>query len=224
MEASRGRGNRGRGANRGRGGNRPRGDQGVPLAAQLRQLDRLQEPEEMTIFRRHRDLELLQVRSVYTPGGLVSREALVPASTLAKAGRAPDGAVWLSMLDVENLVVSIKERQDRERALARRAERLGPQHAQDSWESLSDGQRRVLLMSQKEYNSFRASRSGSTVPTRSGPAPAQAPAASKKPAEPITAPRGRTASADPRGSAESSPASTREHSRVASPLRNELKK
>jgi hypothetical protein len=226
MDASRGRGNRGRGANRGRGGGRPRGDQGVPLAAQMRQLDRLQEPEEMAVFRRHKDLDLLQIRSTYTPGGLVECQALVPASTLAKAGRAAEAAAWLSMLDVENLSVSIKTRMDRERAMARRGERLGAPFGQTAWVDLTDGQRRVLLMSQKEYNSFRASRSGGTVPPRGGQAATTPPPVAAQPAGAQSATRGRQQSvpADHGRSAESSVASTREHSRANSLLRNELKK
>lgn len=155
--ASRGGGTaRGRGNNRGRGGQATRGGQGPPIAAQLRQLERLQEPEEMALFRRLRDLQPMQVRSVYGPSGLLDREVQLPASTMIRAGKPAEAPVWVSVLVAETLLNGLKAVEERERALARRETRLPEARRRASWGSLTPEERKILFLSQKEYNSFRA--------------------------------------------------------------------
>jgi len=60
------------------------------------------------------------------------------------------------------------QRAERERALARREVRLPEPRWGVSWSALSAEEQRVLTLSQKEWNSFRASLGGSAGPA--GPA------------------------------------------------------
>lgn len=156
--APRGRGSgRARGAGRG-GAQRGSGGGGAPpLAAQMRQLNRLGEPDEMALFRRYRDLEILQIRSTYGPSGLLERQALVPPATLVRGGQQAEEPAWLSILQLDTLRSRLELDRERERALARRAARLPQPRQAASWSELTPEERRVLLLSQKEYNSFRAS-------------------------------------------------------------------
>lgn len=154
--APRGRGS-GRARGTGRGGTqRGAGGGGPPLAAQMRQLNRLNEPDEMTLFRRYRDLEVLQVRSTYGPMGLLERQLLLSPTTLHRVGQPADQPVWLGVLQVDTLRSQIELGRERERALARRADRLPQGRRNAPWEQLTPEERRVLLLSQKEFNSFRA--------------------------------------------------------------------
>jgi len=166
--ASRGGGNengRGRGGGpaprRGRGGGTPKGGQGAnapPLAAQLRQLQRLEEPEEMSVLRRYKELGADQVQSTYGLAGLLERKVRVPATVLDKYQEAHEGFShsWLSLLSADNLLGKKAHHDERERALGRRAARLHTDSHHKSWEALSAEERRHLLMSQKEWNLFRA--------------------------------------------------------------------
>lgn len=163
--APRGRGS-GRARGSGRGGTqRSAGGGGAPpLAAQMRQLNRLGEPDEMALFRRYRDLDIIQVRSVYGPTGLLEREMLVPPSALLRAGQQVDGPSWMSVLSVDTLKSQIEMGRERERALARRAARLPKERHAASWDQLTPEERRVLLLSQKEFNSFRAQSAAQSTP------------------------------------------------------------
>jgi len=171
MSASRGGGSgRARGANQ-RGGYAKRTGGGAPgappLAAQMRQLDRLQEPDEMALFRRYKDLEIIQVRSVYGRSGLLGREVQIPQHVLARVGVEANGPQVMSVLDADNLLQKLKEREERTRALARREARLPEGRRQASWSQLTADERRLLSLSQKEYNSFRAPQRG-TPPAAGG--------------------------------------------------------
>lgn len=169
MSAATGRGStRGRGrGNSGRGGAQraPRGNpnQGVPIAAQLRQLDRLQEPDEMSVIRRYAPLGAEQVRSTYGRSGLLAREVLLPASSLALIGREVAEATFVSVLEADNALRAFNAQEERARALARRAARL-PGREDVGWEDLSPEERRILLLSQKDWQSFRAPRGGQGPP------------------------------------------------------------
>jgi len=63
-------------------------------------------------------------------------------------------------------------RDETERMLGRRSERLPENKRSLSIGSLTDEDRRILRMSQKEFNSFRTARAGATSPAASPPAPA----------------------------------------------------
>jgi len=157
--APRGRGTgRARGRGRGGGGSFPRGGaQAPPLAAQLRQLDRLQEPEELAVLRRYKDLGASQIRSTYGLSGLLDREVLVSGSALQRIDGAAHSAVsWISLLEADNNLQRLRVQEERERALSRRESRLPSARHRAGWADLSPEERRILLLSQKEYNSFRA--------------------------------------------------------------------
>lgn len=154
--ASRGRGGGPRGGSRGRGGNAATGGaSGVPLAAQMRQVQRLDEPKEMALFRRFKSLDPVTVESVYGPTGLletklrVSRASLRPFWGLQVPGEA--STFTLSLVQCENVLRSIEAHETRERALSRREARLQGAKRQASWSSLSDQDKEVLLLSNAEY-------------------------------------------------------------------------
>jgi hypothetical protein len=166
-------GGRGRGAGRGSGARGARGGgNNAPLAAQLRQLDRLQEPEEMAIFRRLRDLDPIQVRSVYGPAGLLQREILIGPTALVRAGQQADGPVWLSTLEVEALLNKVKLVKERESMLARRETRLPEARRRASWGSLTPEEKKLLSLSQRDFNSFRAQQDTKAPTKTSGAVPA----------------------------------------------------
>lgn len=153
----RGRGSgRARGRGRGGGPQAPRGAaNAAPLAAQLRQLDRLQEPEEMTILRRFKDLTASQVNSTYGLNGLLDRKVLLPAETLLRLGEPCDGKpTWVSLLKADNLLQTQRSLEERERALNRRVIRLPESRHLTAWRDLTSEERRILLLSQKDFNSF----------------------------------------------------------------------
>jgi len=66
---------------------------------------------------------------------------------------------YISLVDAEEELAVREQRAERERALARREVRLPEARRRASWGQLSPEERRILLLSQKEYNSFRSSRS-----------------------------------------------------------------
>jgi len=174
MDAPRGRGAGGRARGRGRGGGGQATNRGAqaPLAAQLRQLDRLQEPDEMAVLRRYKDLGAIQVRSVYGQNGLLDRSVLLPGPHAVRAVReAPLGRpTWLSLIQTDQALQHLRAEEEQERALARREVRLPEGRRRLSWGQLSPEERRLLLLSQKEFNSFRPRRG------TAGTAPQQAPA------------------------------------------------
>lgn len=163
----RGRGRGGRG-----GAQAPRQQaQPAPLAAQMRQVLRLEEPKEMAILRRFRDLGASKVKSVYGQTGLLEQELFVPAELARSLGYSdvPDRGEYISLADAEEELSVRAQRAERERALARREVRLPEARRRVSWGSLTPEERRVLLLSQKEYNSFRASQGGAGAASAAQP-------------------------------------------------------
>jgi hypothetical protein len=163
--AERGRGAVARGSGRANRGGAPRGgNNNVPLAAQMRQMLRLEEPKEMATLRRYKDIGATRVQSVYGQTGLLSQEVFVPAHVARDMGYEDVPAVgqYISLLDAEEAIAASKQQAERERALARRATRLPADRSTVDWVGLTQEERRVLLLSQKEYNSFRASQGGNT--------------------------------------------------------------
>jgi hypothetical protein len=156
---------RGRGRGGGRGGGAPQRGQGnnpVPLAAQMRQVLRLEEPKEMAVLRRFKDLGATKVRSVYGQTGLLEQELYVP-SDLARALNYEDvgtRGAYISLVDAEEELAVRTQRAERERALARREVRLPVHRRAVSWVNLTQEERRILLLSQKEFNSFRGRHNG----------------------------------------------------------------
>jgi len=182
---------RARGSGRGGGSSNSRGgaNNGVPLAAQMRQVTRLQEPDEMAVLRRYRDVGASQVRSVYGATGLLDREIQVSAEAINRL-RPNAGATaptFVPVLVADNALGAFRQEQERERALARREVRLPEARRRVSWTSLSPEERRVLLLSQKEYNSFRASRGDTTAASAAATVPVS-PAQAARPPAPARAP------------------------------------
>jgi hypothetical protein len=157
-----------RGAGRGRGSRRG-GAQGVPhnvggavaplsVAAQLRQTARATEPEELKTLLLFKEMGAVQVRSTYGLSGRLSLEVgfdldCLPVGGLQARDTAP--VQFFDLLQVENAQRVWERAVLRDRALSRRAERLGPERANDLWETLSPEDRRILLLSNKDFQSFR---------------------------------------------------------------------
>lgn len=171
---------RGRGAGRGGGGPSPRGQQqaAAPFASQMRQMNRLQEPDEMAVLRRYRDLGATQIRSIYGTSGLLSREVRIEPGKIP--GQEPGEPRFVSVLSADNALAALEQQRDRERALNRREARLPEARRRASWGSLTPEERRILLLSQKEFNSFRASQSGGSQTASTGATAAKAASQEKK--------------------------------------------
>jgi len=180
MDAPRGsgRGNRGRG--RGRGGLAPRVQaQPAPLAVQMRQILRLEEPKEMAVLRRFKNLGATQVRSTYGQTGLLEMEVKLATKWLehpAVGGASGplstyDEGDFVNLPDAELALELVGELAERERALARREVRLPEARRRVSWSGLTPDEKRVLRLSQKEYNSFRTAQGGAGAAAAVNPPP-----------------------------------------------------
>jgi hypothetical protein len=140
----------------------------------MRQVLRLEEPKEMSVLRRFASLGASQIRSTYGRTGLLEQEVFVPAELARKLGYddVPQRGDFISLVDAENALLSKEEEDKCRRALARQEVRLPAARRRGSWSQVSDEDKRVLLMSQKEWNSFRAPPrgGGAAVETAAGPA------------------------------------------------------
>lgn len=154
----------GRGRGRGGGFSAPRGGGQAPsLAAQVRQVNRLAEPDEMATFRRFRDMGCVHVRSTYGSTGLLDREVGFPAPLLrgnsetwsqgVAVGDAP--VVYVPLIGAESLRSAWEAWTAKERAISRIPVRL-PDKATATWEDLSQEERRLCLLSNAEYQRFLA--------------------------------------------------------------------
>jgi len=159
-----------RGSGRGRGGARaPRGGaNAAPLASQMKQVLRLEEPKEMAVIRRFKDLGASQIKSIYGLTGLLEQEVKVAPEVASSEGYT-NGETFISILDAENALHKLQERQARERALARREVRLPEPRRRASWAQLTAEEKRVLMLSQKEFNSFRAAQGVGVQSSAAGP-------------------------------------------------------
>jgi len=176
MEAPRGngRGRGGFGRGRGGGGAPQRVQQAAPLASQMRQVLRLEEPKEMATLRRFVDLGATRVQSTYGRTGLLEQQVHVPRDVAIAQGYedvASSGG-YITLLDAEDAMSGLQARRERERMLARREVRLPEARRGLSIGQLTEEERRILRLSQKEYNSFRVSRGTGNVGAPAGaPAP-----------------------------------------------------
>lgn len=152
---------RGRGRGRGgpsRGGGRKGtsgGAAGVPLAAQMKQLQRLDEPKEMSVFRRFAKLGLATVESVYGPTGLLETKLRIPSANFKPLwGLQPSAqpTTCLSLVQGEAALRAIEAQESRDRALSRRAGRLPADRASADWSVLTDQEKELLLLSNAEFN------------------------------------------------------------------------
>lgn len=150
------RGQRARGRGRGtRGGGTPRGgSQGIPLAAQMRQVQRLDEPAEMRHFRRFSKLKPLTVESVYGPTGLLETKLRISSSEFRPFwGLNPSNSdsTLLTLVQCERALASIEAHEARERALSRRSARLPSTRHEVDWDALTGEEKELLLLSNAEY-------------------------------------------------------------------------
>lgn len=134
----------------------------MPLAAQLRQVERATEPREEKLLREYRIINAELCRGTYGPSGPIAYELRV-------------GGEWITILHASTLKVAAETALRQQTALARATSRLG--RAIPTWDGASAEDRRILLMTQKEFNSLCAA---------SGRQPQQ-PAAQGQPQEAVPA-------------------------------------
>jgi len=151
----------------------------------MRQIQRLEEPKELALLRKYKDLGATRIRSVYGLNGLLQQEVFVPAFIAKAQGYedVPPSGEYITLLDAESAIAEISAKEEVDRMLGRRADRLPEGKRTLSIGSLSDEDRRILRMSQKEYNSFRAGvtpAAPSQTATASGPPKAALPATAGK--------------------------------------------
>jgi len=144
--------NRGRGAaqgGRGRGGGNPPRTAVTQqsLSAQLRQLERLQEPEEVKLLRKFAPIGAFQIRSTYGASGLSSREIGILNGSTVK---------WISLNEGEINLAGHQVSQQLDIYNGRIHTRLtGTSPLPVDYAHASAEQQRILRMSQTEYNRFR---------------------------------------------------------------------
>jgi len=100
---------------------------------------------------RYADLEPLAARRTLLLSGAVVEEVLTSFGREAK-----EPAVWLGVLELEPLLAAAAARTQEKMLLGRRLNRLGEAKASTPLSDLGEEDMRILRMSQKEYNSFRA--------------------------------------------------------------------
>jgi len=131
-DATRGGAGRGRGGPRGRGKPARGGGNAPPLAAQMKQLQRLDEPSEMALFRRYRALGPTQVISTYGPLGLLDQKVVVPSTNFrtswgVRCAAAPAVTTNLTLIQCETSLAGIARAEEETRLLTRRVTRLAAQ-------------------------------------------------------------------------------------------------
>jgi hypothetical protein len=143
---------------RGRGAQAPRGERPQaaqqPLAAQVRQMQRLSEPDEVTVLKRFANtVGAIRIRSEYAVSGLVSREIGI----LSDAGTME----WISIADAELRLAVTERNRQLESYTARIPVRLaGIDPLPVDYAHCNDEQKGILRMSQAQYGAFRARENG----------------------------------------------------------------
>jgi hypothetical protein len=150
-----------RGRGRGRGNGARKGpsatSNSAPLAAQMKQLDRLAEPDEVAVLR-NLGAFAHQIRSIYGRTGLLSQEVRVSREDAVRGGLEPssgDHFVWISRLEAEGLKATLSLVERDERRVARRS-RLSEDRREVRVSDLTAQEIRLLDMSNKEFDNFRA--------------------------------------------------------------------
>lgn len=137
----------------------------MPLAAQMRQVARETEPEEIRLLKRYSPIRATLIRATYGPGGLVEREVSGPfgvnqASTWISAGRA------------EQLLIAHQAAEEVARLVRRSDERLGHHVTEAQLPTLGAEDMRILRMSAAEWERFRSQQGGAAQAAAGGAAPA----------------------------------------------------
>jgi len=124
----------------------------------MRQLDRLQEPEELAVLRRLRGVAL-RIRSTYGANGLLEREVGVSKADALLSGlgedEVNDGLNWVSLVDAEDLLLKKQEDELRVRREGRRS-RLPAERQEVAVNLLTAEEVRLLDLSQAAWDRFRA--------------------------------------------------------------------
>lgn len=113
----------------------------------MRQLTRLQEPEEPKILRRYSPIGADQLRVTYGASGPLLTEVRLPSS-LGWGG----GTRWVSLLEADDELASAERESEAIRLLARAPERLKREISRAELETLSPDELRILRLSVKEYS------------------------------------------------------------------------
>jgi len=124
----------------------------------MRQLDRLQEPEELAVLRRLRGVAL-RIRSTYGANGLLEREVGVSKADALASGMGADDTIdginWVSLVDAEDLLL----RRQKDEIISRRAgrrSRLPADRQAVAVDQLTAEEIRLLDLSQSAWERFRA--------------------------------------------------------------------
>lgn len=101
---------------------------------------------EERLYSRFRELDPDAVRVTRHRNGTVEEEVLL----------GPSNGQWISAVQAEKLLSQHKEQKSLERAIMRSPIRLGKSITKENYQTLSDADKDILRMSQRDYNSFRA--------------------------------------------------------------------
>lgn len=154
-DVNRGRGGRGRGGSRGQKSSGRGGANAPPLASQMKQLQRLDEPGEMALFRRYKALGPVQVVSTYGPAGLLDQKVCVPSTQFRPVwgiNPAKAAVTNLTLLQCESILVSITRAEESARLLARRSTRLASHFHSVDLDDLPADQLDKLRLSNAEFS------------------------------------------------------------------------
>jgi hypothetical protein len=120
----------------------------------MRQLQRLDEPKEMALFRRFSSLKPATIESVYGPTGLLETKLRIPSVEFKPhwgVNPAQSGSTVLTLVQGEQVLRSIEAHESKERALGRQEARLPVSRRKASWSQLAEPDRELLLLSNAEY-------------------------------------------------------------------------
>jgi len=121
----------------------------------MKQLQRLDEPKEMALFRRFAKLGLVAVESIYGQVGLLETKLRVPSGNFKASWGLVCGrgeTTMLTLVQGETVLRNLENSEARERALGRRLGRLGEAFSLTPWGNLTEEQQDILLLSNAEYN------------------------------------------------------------------------
>jgi hypothetical protein len=145
-----------------RGGSRNRGRGRIPpqpqVINQVKTFEKALKPKEMKLLAKFAPMGASRVRSTYGRSGILSMEVGFIEATPDVAfppGQAND-FYYLDRVVAESAFERYTARQNREMLVRRAPERLGREIVIDQIGNLTQEERRVLNMSNKDYASFRA--------------------------------------------------------------------
>jgi hypothetical protein len=164
----------------------------------MRQMGRLQEPDEMAVLRHFHKLGALSVRSTYGATGLMEREIRLPPhpyNTVVGVDDQLTGVEFVPVDDADTALAMLGEAEEHARMLTRREDRLPEHRRSTSLSGLTAEEKRILRLSKTEYARFRAPAKGQgregKPPAESAAKPSGSPASKSTPeGGKISSPRG----------------------------------